>query len=274
MKAAVILLACYLAGSALAKPKKKKRRPPQSDATEQVADQQSAEKAPKPIKKPAHQGDRRVHALLNLEQQVIRGGTPTFSDTDQSSPCRISSFDPDGYANEFRSTIGFDSNGESRLLLYFPKLTNLYDEAVITGSISSVEILVNAFEIKANPKSITLSLIAEPWNAFADWETRTGVFPREPWATPGGAVLDHLFSPVAPDIRLNNDNNNYKEMAFNVTEAVTEMVTQNITNYGFQIRVQESLLNAENNVAFETFNSSDGIRPKAALVFNTKDVIQ
>lgn len=175
---------------------------------------------------------------------------------------------------EENSNIGFDAdNKESRLLIHFPKLTELWDENVIISSIASIELLINCDEVLVNPENIELRPLDSDWTPFATWASRDMLL-GTPWSTPGGDFAADL-PPVTPSLRINTKAPDTFELSFDITQLVQRMILEDASNYGFLIRVVRSELNGDNVMSFSTTNNEDGNkRPSSALVFSTKDSVE
>jgi hypothetical protein len=175
--------------------------------------------------------------------------------------------------SEVDSRVGFDEYGkESRMLLYFPKLKNLWDSKVIISSIAIVELLLNCTDVEVNPENIELVPVAQSWSPFATWSSRD-LISGQSWTAAGGDV-DASLPATTPSLRINANNSDVKELAFNITTLVQRMILQGYTNYGFMIRVKQSVLNSKNEMWFRTSNNADAnVRPSAILTFTTSDSV-
>jgi hypothetical protein len=175
--------------------------------------------------------------------------------------------------SEVDTRVGFDENGkESRMLLYFPKLQNLWDSKVIISSIAIVELLLNCTDVEVNPENIELVPMAQSWSPFATWSTRD-IISGKTWTAAGGDI-DASLPGTTPSLRINANNSDAKELAFNITTLVQRMILQGYKNYGFMIRVKQSALNSKNEMWFRTSNNADeNVRPSSILTFTTADSV-
>jgi hypothetical protein len=175
---------------------------------------------------------------------------------------------------EKTSLVGFDDSGlESRLLLYFPKLLDLWASEVIISSISIIELVLNCSEIDVNPENIELFPVAAPWGPFATW-TLIDRLSGESWSSPGGDI-DLTLPAVTPSFRLNKTNSSSKEISFDITSLIKRMILEGVSNYGFQIRVKKSDLNSKNAMNFVMSNHSDSsVRPSSILVFSQSTAVE
>ena len=178
------------------------------------------------------------------------------------------------FNKEESSHVGFDSSGlESRTLLYFPSLEALWDEKVIISSIAIVELLISSGDIPVNPENIELYPIRSSWGPFATWNLRDRFF-GDKWSSPGGDI-DSTSSPVTPSLRVSTGASAAKELAFDITNLVKQMILNGSANYGFLIRVKKSDLNATNGMYFSMSNhQSSSPRPSAILTFSTSNSVE
>ncbi|MEI8026021.1 MAG: hypothetical protein WCI18_06715 [Pseudomonadota bacterium] len=175
---------------------------------------------------------------------------------------------------ESSSLIGFDENGlESRLLIYFPKLLDLWASDVIVSSISIVELILNCTDITVNPENIELLPMTKPWGPYATW-TSIDRLMGDDWANAGGDV-DLSTPAITPSFRLNTSQPTSREIAFDITALVKRMILEGTTNYGFQVRVKKSDLNSKNAMNFSMSNNNDsGVRPSSILTFSQSDTVE
>lgn len=171
------------------------------------------------------------------------------------------------------ATIGFDDEGrESRFFLFFPGLTALYDENVVTSSVTSIEVQVAVRDVAVNPENIDLYAIKAAWSPFTTWRSRYRSLPGLDWTTPGGD-LDLDQTPVHPAVRPSTRNPEFKELTFDVTSLAVDRLVAGQPNLGFAVLVRRSPLNGVDRLTVQTANGSQTTRPIAALVFNTSDTI-
>lgn len=178
------------------------------------------------------------------------------------------------YKNEDSSRVGFDESGkESRMLLFFPKLKELWDEKIVVSSIANVELLIYCDEIAVNPENIELLVVKNGWNPFATWTLRDNVL-GESWLTPGGD-FHTTIDPVKPALRKSVLNPNAFELSFNISLVVQRMILDGLENLGFLIRVKKSDLNSSQQISFRTSSWFDStVRPSSVLIFSTKDAVE
>jgi hypothetical protein len=188
---------------------------------------------------------------------------------------RIDESKPDqAFASDADARVGFDEQGfESRMLLYFPKIRELYDENVILSSITEIQLKIHCDEIAVNPGKIKLYSLKRPWSAAASWKSRFVWLEGYEWKTPGGD-FDSSEPAITPSIRKNSQSDSPFELAFDVTDSVVNMVSIGQENFGFIVLVEKSDLNYRNSLYFKTANSGDlSQKPVSVLVFSRKDVI-
>lgn len=167
--------------------------------------------------------------------------------------------------------VGFDENDrESRMLLFFPKVNELWDPNVVLNSIANIQILVYCDREPINPENIKMYPITKPWTAAATWLSRFALVKDMSWDKPGGDY-DSSIDPVSPSIQQPSGASKFKELAFDITEPVTKMVANGQPNYGFIILAEKSDLNGENRVQLYSRNSD--VRPNSVLVFTRKDTL-
>jgi hypothetical protein len=178
------------------------------------------------------------------------------------------------YNDEHSARVGFDAAGkESRMLLYFPKLENLWEKDVIVTSIAVVEVTLNCLDVQVNPENIELVPVSRSWTPFVTWKTRDTLTGKG-WSSAGGDV-DASLPAVTPTLRPNSTEEGAKELAFDITNLVQRMVLGGYHNYGFMIRVKRSELNAKDEMWFKTTNSwNSDLRPSAILAFSSTDSVE
>jgi hypothetical protein len=188
---------------------------------------------------------------------------------------RLSSSAPDQVYNKNSTTaVGFGDDGsENRMLVYFPKVDELYDDDVIVSSITNMELLIHCLDVPAHPDSIKIYPLSKPWTAYSTWNSYFAILPNNEWGTPGGDYDDTAVIS-SPAIRTNTDDSSYFELAFNITDFVKSTISEQKPNYGFIILVEKNDLNSEDQMTFYTSNSSKGAaRPSAILAFSTQDLV-
>jgi hypothetical protein len=188
---------------------------------------------------------------------------------------RISSTDSqEAFNKDTSSLVGFDPRGgENRMLLYFPKVEELYEDDVIITSITNIELLVHCADVPVHPNSIKIYPLTRPWTAYSNWNSYFALVPGSEWEQPGGD-FDSSVAISSPAIRTNTDDSSVFELSFDITEHITSMVTQNKPNYGYVVLVEKSELNGSDAMTFFTSNSGNGAaRPSAILAFSTKDIV-
>lgn len=200
----------------------------------------------------------------DTEERVIRSEGDVL-DVRISSAKKSTSF-----ASEQISRIGFDGEDESRLLLYFPKIDELYEDEVVISSITAIEVIVKCEDVQVNPGKIALQPISRPWSQYATWKSRHSLDKESAWKEPGGDVYSGT-GKISPDIR--REDKELFELSFDVTSLVKDMVVKGRKNYGFVVSVAKSSLNEKNFLKLQTFNAEEGA-PSSALVFSTEDVIE
>ncbi len=189
--------------------------------------------------------------------------------TNESLDIRITESDPTkSIAGDQENTIGFNDDGEeSRLLLYFPKINEIYDPNYLKSGITSVVVRLNVQEVLANPESIELYPIASPWSPYASWKSRFGSYQRFAWLGPGGDTIPG-FDPTTPSIRRNAKDPNLFELNFDITDRVPDMMQFTDESYGFLIKLQKSSLNAADRLVLMASNHPNrNALPSAVLDF-------
>lgn len=187
---------------------------------------------------------------------------------------RISEAAPTAWFNKDELvSIGFDAEGlENRMLLYFPKLHRLWSADVIVSSIAAVEVVLHCNDVQVNPDNIELRALTTPWTQLATWTSPFPQLPGKAWATPGG---DLGHEAVTPSVRADDAISVYKELTFDITNFVREMILAGRKNYGFAIQVRRSALNAADQLELPTRNFSlDQVRPVSILAFSTKEAFE
>jgi hypothetical protein len=177
-------------------------------------------------------------------------------------------------SKESVSLVGFDDNGqESRLLIYFPKLLDLWSSEVVVSSISIIELVLNCSDIAVNPENIELFPVTQSWGPFATW-TLIDRLSGDRWANAGGDA--DLSAPgITPSFRLSTTHASSKEIAFDITRLIKRMILEGEANYGFQIRVKKSDLNSKNAMNFSMSNHGEsGLRPSSILVFSHSTAVE
>lgn len=205
-------------------------------------------------------------------------GTRVVSDsrdlarTEEVMDVRIESGDPATHDKETSARVGFGADGrESRLLLHFPKIRELYAPDVDAAAITQVELLLSCARVPVNPSFIRLRRVARPWTPFATWESPVGILGGIAWGAPGGDI-DGRFGAITPALRRNARDTSRIELAFDVTAQVRAMVERKVENHGFLVSVERSALNADQEMSFDTTNTPvEGARPLAVLAFTTKE---
>ena len=193
----------------------------------------------------------------------------TIKMTKDSLDIRITESSPtESIAGDHENTIGFDDTGEeSRLLLYLPKMNQIYDKNYLKSGITSVVVRLNVQDVLANPESIELYPIASPWSPYATWKSRFGAHQRFAWVDPGGDTIAGL-NATTPSIRRNTNDPYLFELNFDITERVSDILQATDQSYGFLIRLQKSNLNGENRVVLMSSNHpNNNSLPSASLEF-------
>lgn len=184
-----------------------------------------------------------------------------------------SGFPPGSYNSESLSGVGFDKDGyESRLLIQFPKIADLYDGSVVLSSIALIEVVIETTDVPVNPENIHMYPMTKAWTGLANWDLPFPAISDDPWATAGGDY-DSTRS-VNAGIRLNTKDSRFKEVTFDVTKYVLDMVLSGTPNYGFIVKVDKSVNNYENSLSFSTYNSPiNAGHPTSVLIYNSKDTL-
>lgn len=187
---------------------------------------------------------------------------------------QLSQRDPDKrLSNETTAQIGFDQEGfESRLIIYVPKLRELWESKVIFGSIGKINLNIPCLEVPVNPENILLQPVSRDWSPMATWSSFDSLFPNQKWSEEGGDTYESSLA-VSPAIRRYPSEPSLYELSFNITESVKSMIVNNQPNYGYLIRIRQSPLNSEDSVHLVTFNNRNpNVRPTASLTFSTEEV--
>ncbi len=189
----------------------------------------------------------------------------------QSAPDR-------NFRSDATAAVGFDNSGnETRLLLFFPKLRELWDSDTIQSSITQVEILLIATDVPVNPENIELYAMTRSWTPQATWNSPFPLLPQVVWNTAaGGGDFDRETAAITPTLLTPTEASAALiEISFNVTELVRQMIQDKRDNFGFAVVVKESSDNSRNSMEFRTFNTAvEGERPRAILAFTTNDTLQ
>ena len=180
---------------------------------------------------------------------------------------RISSAAPEeSFRSEALAEIGILKDGtESRLLLDFPKIKELFEEGVILSSVGLVELQISCSEMLVNPENVLLHSITRSWTPFATWTHVDGFLQQRNWNKSGG---DFSTAFVQPDLRAGPGNN--KTLAFDLTKTVTQLAQQKNQSFGFLLRVRKSDDNAKNFLSLLTSNNPES-PPTSVLVFSRKE---
>ncbi|MFW7380675.1 MAG: hypothetical protein ACOH5I_17815 [Oligoflexus sp.] len=182
--------------------------------------------------------------------------------------------DPD-YAGAI-AKIGFDQDDmESRMLLSFPQIIDLYQKEVVLSSIANISIEVKAASlVPVNPENIHLYLLSSPWSPFVTWNSRVSFLEGYEWQQAGGDLSN--YGPFFPDIsKTTNAELSYKTLRFDITPAIIELISLNELISGAIILIQPSPNNAAQELTLYTSNyHSELAHPRAILAFNQEGIFR
>jgi hypothetical protein len=180
-----------------------------------------------------------------------------------------------GDSQQPTAKIGWpQGNLESRLLILFPKLSQLWDEKIILSSLGVVELLLYTKELNINPDNIELWPLNQAWSPFAKWSHPLGILDKSVQWTPGGS-WDLSGSAITPAIRVPSSGIQAKELAFDLTSLMKQWVAENRTQLGFMIRAVKSELNGKDELEVFSSNYPDSLyRPVSVLTFATQDGVE
>ena len=186
----------------------------------------------------------------------------------------IDSANPDRADNQADAAfVGFQDGltSETRLLIFLPALTNLYQESVVLSSIADIRLELYADGVAVNPDNIRLFFIGLPWTPYVSWHSRFNLSDDYDWQQPGGDLLNLDYA--TPDIE-DVAGTSLKMLSFDVTEQVIASIIDKQTIYGFALIIQQSDLNRKQSILIRTTNGSDSYDPRAVLSYSQEDILQ
>jgi hypothetical protein len=168
--------------------------------------------------------------------------------------------------------VGSDETNsyERRLLLFLPKLSDLYEPDIVLSSIADIRLEIVADGVPINPRNIQLHFVGVTWTPYVSWNSRFALSDDYNWATPGGDTLDLGY--VTPDIE--KLENSLKKLSFNVTQEVIASILDGQVIYGFILRVHQNATNSRPFIIIRTTNGPNSTDPRAILSYSKEDILQ
>lgn len=200
---------------------------------------------------------------------------PVIKSESQVLDLRLSEREPSKVnAGEEMVPVGFDSDGyENKMLVYFPKINELWDETVIVSAIASIEVIVRTTDLLVSPEALELYPVTRAWSPYATWLSPYSMLPESTWAA--GGEFETALGAITPSVRRHRTDSSVFELCFDVTSIIKESLVNEKKGYGFVIQLSKNSTNFGDYQPLYTFNSSNqDLRPISILGFTKQDIFK